>query len=97
MAPFDFVPKPPTSPRPPETPPGSPSHTPPNSPHGHGLPRVDTIERLKKTMEKLTKALEKVDATTKHVNAKPKVTKHVEAGKPKTRASKLGYKLVDEV
>ena len=88
MAPTDFVvPMPPTSPRPPETPPGSPSRTPPNSPRVHGFPRVDTIERLEHTMEKLTKALKNVDATTKHVDANPEATKHIEAGKAKTRAS----------
>jgi hypothetical protein len=45
----------------------------------------------------LDQVLEKVDATNKREDAKPEATKHVEAEKPKLRASKLEYKLVDEV
>ncbi|KAL8671532.1 MAG: hypothetical protein Q9168_003977 [Polycauliona sp. 1 TL-2023] len=92
-----MVPHPPTSPRPPEAPPGSPSHTPPNSPRVHGSPRVDTIERFEHAVEKLTQALKKVEATTKREDIESNPTKHIEAEKPKTRASKLEYKLVDEV
>ncbi|KAL2041526.1 hypothetical protein N7G274_005908 [Stereocaulon virgatum] len=46
MASMNVVPKPPTSPRPPEAPPGSPSHMPPNSPSMHEFPRVDNIGRF---------------------------------------------------
>lgn len=48
-------------------------------------------------MEKLSQGFEKVDVTTKHADAKPEARKHIEAGQPKTRASKLEYKLVEEV
>lgn len=91
------VPKPPTSPRPPETPPGSPSHTPPNSSHVHESPRVDTIGWFEQAVVKLTQALEKVEATAKPEDMESKPTNHAEAGKPQTRASKLEYKLVDEL
>ena len=98
MAPTDVVvPMPPTSPRPPETPPGSPSRTPPNSPRVYGSPPVDNIKRFEHAVEKLSQVFENVDVTTKHADAKPEARKHIEAGKPKTRASKLDYKLVDEV
>ncbi|KAI4098498.1 MAG: hypothetical protein LQ339_006376 [Xanthoria mediterranea] len=92
-----MVPHPPTSPRPSETPPGSPSHTPPNSPRVHGSSRVDSIERFEHAIEKLTQALKKVEAKTKREVIESNPTKNIEAEKPKTRASKLEYKLVDEV
>ena len=63
----------------------------------YGSPPVDTIKRFKQAVEKLSQVFEKVDVTTKHADAKPEARKHIEAGKPKTRASKLEYKLVDEV
>lgn len=97
MSPIDMVPHPPTSPRPSETPPGSPSHTPPNSPRVHGSSRVDSIERFEHAIEKLTQALKKVEAKTKREVIESNPTKNIEAEKPKTRASKLEYKLVDEV
>ncbi len=97
MAPTDVIPKPPTSPRPPETPPGSPAYTPPDSSRVHVSTRVETIDCFEQALVKLAQVLEKVDATNKREDANPEATKHVEAEKPKTRASKLEYKLVDEV
>jgi hypothetical protein len=52
---------------------------------------------LDQALMKLTQVLEKVDATNKPKDAIPKATKHAEAEKQKFRASKLEYKLVDEV
>ncbi len=69
----------------------------PNSPRVYGSPRADTVECFEHAVEKLTPALEKVEATTKREDVESKPTNHVEDGKPKTRASKLEYKLVDEV
>lgn len=98
MAPTDVVVlMPPTSPRPPETPPGSLSHIPPNSPGVQGSLRVDTIERFEHAVEKLTQVLKKVEATSKCKDIKSNPIKQIEAGKPKIRASKQEYKLVDEV
>jgi hypothetical protein len=97
MAPTDVVPKPPTSPRPPETPPSSPVYAPPDSSRVHVSARVETVDRFEQALVKLVEVLEKVDATSKREDAKPEATKHVEAEKPKLRASKLEYKLVDEV
>ena len=63
MAPTDVVvPIPPTSPRPPETLPGSPSQTPPNSPRVHESPRGNTIGRFEQAVMKLISALEEVEA-----------------------------------
>jgi hypothetical protein len=45
----------------------------------------------------LVRALEKLDARNKTEDAKLEATKHVEAEKLKIRASKLEYKLVDEI
>ena len=63
----------------------------------HVSPRIQNIQRFEHAVEKLSQVFEKVDFTTKLADAKPEVRKHIEAGKPKTRASKLEYKLVDEV
>ncbi|KAI9791932.1 MAG: hypothetical protein M1835_008168 [Candelina submexicana] len=96
MAPTDTVPKPPTSPRPPETPPSSPAYT-SDSPCVRGSPQVGTIDRFEHAVEKMLRALENVAAGSKPEDAKPEATKHVAAEERKTRASKLEYKLVDEV
>jgi len=97
MAPTDMILKPPTSPRPPVTPPGSPAYTPPNRPGAHESLQFGTIDRFEHAIEKLVRALEKVEARDKTEDAKLDATKNVEAEKPKIRASKLEYKLVDEV
>ncbi len=97
MASTDIVPKPPTSPRPPETPPSSPACTPPDNPRVHVPPQVGSIDRFEHAIEKLVRALEKVEARDKTEDAKLEATKNVETEKPKIRASKLEYKLVDEV
>ena len=89
MAPTDVIAKPSTSPRPPETPPGSPAYTVPS--------QVGSTDRFEHAVEKLVRVLEKVDARNKTEDATLETTKHVEAEKPKIRASKLEYKLVDEV
>ena len=97
MAPVDVVPQPPTSPRPPNTPPGSPAYTPPDGPGVQGSLQSGTIDRFEHAVEKLVRALEKVDAREQTDDAKLEVTKHIEAEKPKIQASKLEYKMVDEV
>lgn len=97
MAPPDVVPKPPTSPRPPKTPPGSPVYMLEDSPRVQVPRQVSIIDRFEQAVEKLVRALEEVDTRNKIEDAKPEVTKHVEAEKPRIRASKLEYKLVDEV
>ena len=94
MASPDVVPKPPTSPRPPATPPGSPVYMLEDSPRVQVPQQVSIIDRFEHAVEKLVQALEKVDKTE---DAKLKVTKHVEAEKPQIQALKLEYKLVDEV
>ncbi|KAL8626238.1 hypothetical protein Q9189_008078 [Teloschistes chrysophthalmus] len=96
MALTDVIQKPPTSPRPPETPPGSPPCTPLNSPRVHESPRAENIGPFEQAVAKLIHALERVNGTNRREDAKPEATEHVEAGKPRTRASKLEYKLVDE-
>lgn len=63
----------------------------------HGSPQVCSIDRFEHAVEKLVRALEKVDTRNKSEDARPEATKHVEAEKRKARASKLEYKLVDEV
>ncbi|KAL9102620.1 MAG: hypothetical protein Q9163_002264 [Psora crenata] len=55
------------------------------------------MDRFEQGMMKLIQALEKVDATNKHEDVKPQATKHVDAEQQKTRASKLEYKLVDDI
>ena len=55
------------------------------------------MERFEKGVMKLIQALEKVDATKKCENGDAPATNNVETEKQKTRASKLEYKLVDEV
>ena len=98
MALIDAVPTPPSSLQSSETPPGSLPHTPPTSPCVHESPCTDIVGRLEQAVVKLTQASEeKVEATAKHQDMGFKPTSHAEAGKPKTRASKLEYKLVDEV
>ena len=97
MTPTDVIPKPPTSPRPPDTPPDNPAYTSPDGLDVHGSPQISSVERFEHAVEKLVQALEKVDARNKTEDAKLEATKHVEAEKPKIRASKLEYKLVDEV
>ncbi len=97
MAPIDIVLKSPTSPQPPGTPPSSPQYMPEDSPVVQVPPQIDSIGRLEHTVEKLLRALEKLDAKNKMGDAKLEATKHVEAEKPKVRASRLEYKLVDEV
>jgi len=91
------VPRPPASPRPPQPPPGSPAYTPPDSPRKHESSQARTIDRFEHAVEKLVRALEKLDSRNKTEDSKLEATKHVEAEKPKIRASKLEYKLVDEV
>ena len=98
MAQTDVVPKPPTSPRPPDTPPSSPAYTPLDDPGVHR----SFVDRFENVVEKLVLALEKVETRNKTENVKLEATKHVEAEKPRIekpriRASKLEYKLVDEV
>lgn len=97
MAPTTILIKPPTSPRVPQTPPGSPAHTPLDSPRAHEYSQAGTIDRLERRMKKLTRALEKLDARNKPDDAKLEVKEDIEAEKPKVRASKMEYKLVDEV
>lgn len=63
----------------------------------HESSRVDTIGRFEQVVLKLTQALEKVEATTKREDFEPKSINHIEVEKPRARASKLKYKLVDEV
>lgn len=70
---------------------------PEDSPGVHVPPQVGSIDRFEHAVEKLVQALEKVDARNKTEDAKLEVTKHVEAEKSKIRASKLEYKMVDEV
>ena len=60
-------------------------------------PQVGIIDRFEHAVEKLVRAFEKVDTRNKIEDAKLEVTKHVKAEKPRIRASKLEYKLVDEV
>ena len=88
---------PPTSARPLETPPGSPSNTPPNSLRVYGSLPVDIIKRFEQAVEKLSQVFEKANVTTKYANAKPEVREHIKAKKLKTRAFKLEYKLIDEI
>ncbi|KAL8698333.1 MAG: hypothetical protein Q9201_006630 [Fulgogasparrea decipioides] len=97
MAPTDIIPKPPTSTRPPVTPPGSPVYMPEDSLCVQVPPQVGTIDRFEHAVGKLVRALEKLDSRGKTEDAKLEATKQVEAEKPKIRASKLEYKLVDEV
>ena len=97
MALTDVVRNPPTSPRPPETPPGSPPCTPLNSPRVHESPRAENIDRFEQAVAKLIHALERVNGTNRREDAIPKATEHVKAGKPRIRASKLEYKLIDEM
>jgi hypothetical protein len=66
-------------------------------PRAHMPPQVGSIDRFEHTVEKLVRALEKLDAKNKTEDAKLETQKHVIAEKPKIRASKLEYKLVDEV
>ena len=97
MAPTIAIPKPPTSPRSPETPPGSPARTPPDSPQIHISPQVKAIHRFEQDVVKFTQALEKVNAAEKHGKDEPEIKSQVEAEQRKIRASKMEYKLVDEV
>jgi len=55
------------------------------------------VECFKHAVEKSTPALEKVEATTKREDIRSKPINYTKDGKLKTRASKLKYKLVDEV
>jgi ribosome recycling factor len=61
------------------------------------LARVKTVDHFKQALVKLVQVLNNADATNKRKEAKPEAIKHVEAEKRKIRASKLKYKLVDEV
>ena len=96
MAQTDVVSRPPTSPRPPETPPDSPAYM-PDSPGVHVLPQVGSIDRFEHALEKLLRALEKTDTRNKTEDTQLKATKYVKAEELKIRASKLEYRLVDEV
>ena len=97
MAPTDIISNPPASPRQPETPPSSPTYTPADSSRVQVSARVETVNRFEQALVKLVQVLEKVDTMNKREDAKPKATKDIEAEKQKVRASKLEYKLVDEV
>jgi hypothetical protein len=97
MALIDAVPKSPTSPRSPQTPPGSPAYTPADGPGVYGSLQSGTVDRFEHAVRNLIRALEKVDARNKPEDTKLEAPKHIEAEKPKIRASKLEYKLVDEV
>ena len=97
MAPIDVVPQPATSPRPPNTPPGSPAYTPTDGPGVQGSLQPGTIDRFEHAIEKLVRALGKADARNQTEDAKLESKKDVEAEKPKIPASKLEYKMVDEV
>ena len=97
MAPIDVAPQPPTSPKPPNVPPGSPAYTPPDHLDAHGSLQSGTIDRIEHAVEKLVRTLGKADAREQTEDAKLESTKHVEAKKPKIKASKLEYKMVDEV
>ena len=70
---------------------------PEDSPRVQVPPQVGIIDRFEHAIEKLVQALEKVDIRSKIKDAKLKVIKHVKAKKPRIRALKLEYKLVDEV
>lgn len=73
------------------------SYTPPDSPRVHTSPQAGTHERSERALEKFVQVLEKADPTNKPEDVKPEATKDVESEKPKARASKLEYKLVDEM
>ena len=73
------------------------SYTPPNSPRVQASLPVGALDRLEQTPDKLTQALEKIEITNKREDAKVEVKEVVESEKPKVRASKMEYKLVDEV
>ena len=70
---------------------------PKDSPRVQVPPQIGIIDRFEHAVEKLVRALEKVETRNKTEDAKLEVTKHLEAEKPRIRASKLEYKLVDEV
>ena len=91
------VPQPPTSPRPPDTPPVSPAYTPPEGPGVHGSLQFGTIDRFEYAVEKLVRALGKAGARNQTEDAKLEAAKDIEVEKPKIQASKLEYKMVDEV
>jgi hypothetical protein len=63
----------------------------------HPLQKFGTVERLEQVIEKADRVLEKWDTKDKPEGTKPKPTENTEAKTPKVRASKLDYKLVDEV
>ena len=63
----------------------------------HGSLQLGIIGRFEYAVEKLVRALEQADARDQTEDAKLEATKHVEAEKPKIQASKLEYKMVDEV
>ena len=65
MALKDTIPKPPTSPRLPQTPPGSPAYPPPDSPRVHDSSQARTIDRFEHAAKEIIRALEKVDAKDK--------------------------------
>jgi len=73
------------------------SYTPPNSPRVHAPPQDETLDRFEQAVKRLAQVLGKVEATNKCEDATPGVTKDIEAEKPKTRASKMEYKLVDKM
>jgi hypothetical protein len=97
MASTDVIIKSLISSRSPEIPPDSPAYMFEDSSHAHVPPQVGGIDRFEYAVKKLIRALEKLNARNKTKDIKIEVTKHVEAKKSKIRASKLKYKLIDEV
>lgn len=55
----------------------------------HESSQLGTIDRFEHAVERLVRALEKVDARNESDDARLEATKHVEAERPKIRASKL--------
>lgn len=77
--------------------PRPPSGTPLNSPSQHPSSQAGAIDRLGQVLEPFVRALEKLDPATEAEGAHPKGTEDVKAVEPRARASKLEYKVLEEV
>jgi len=97
MAHTNVIHKSPISSQSPEISPESPICMPKNRPRAHMPSEVDSIDCFEHIVEKLVRTLKKLNVKNKIKNAKLKIQKHVIAKKPKIRASKLKYKLIDEM
>lgn len=76
----------------------SPSVTPPSDPCLPQTWQVSNIDHFEHALEKLRRVLEKIDGTTTTSgNVKNEPAENTKVKKPKTRASKLEHKLVEEV